>query len=295
MYKWGILNTRMHSYDRELNNGCVIDALTRDTGHYFSSISRTRGRNISTYERGTSSSPLDKGSRSRMAIINWRPTRPSESENALFESPPHQKLERQSLPKELSMRERHVSTQIWPRRKPVPSVSTHRQKVPPNPHFALQHPSETANTESELSPYPPEDKSLQYQLLACDQPSFVTGSASADLQASHIIKVVNTNHLRKQELVSIFVLIMFGNIQEDYLSQQRLQEPSRLRFLLDSPTNAILREHTTASNFVTSINWISLSSWSQSPCIVGSLWNILHCTIWKWRRCNAQCIKQYQW
>jgi len=61
------------------------------------------------------------------------------------------------------------------------------KNLPPNPHFALQHPSETADTESELTPYPPED---QYGLLACDQRSFVTGSASADLQASHIINSI---------------------------------------------------------------------------------------------------------
>ncbi|KAK2464039.1 hypothetical protein APHAL10511_003983 [Amanita phalloides] len=114
------------------------------------------------------------------------------------------------------------------------------KKLPPNPHIghgsaallrALAPPSETAGTDSEWSHESPEDKSLRHRLLACDQRSFFTGSASADLQAAHIINAVRMNPERKK-------------LVEDLLSQQKLQDPSVYKFLLDSPTNAILLEAT---------------------------------------------------
>ena len=40
------------------------------------------------------------------------------------------------------------------------------------------------------------------------------------------------------------------------------------------------------------IDFMSPSSGSQSPCTMGSLWNILHRTIGKRLRCNARCIKR---
>ncbi|KAF5370995.1 hypothetical protein D9615_010021 [Tricholomella constricta] len=114
------------------------------------------------------------------------------------------------------------------------------KKLPPNPHIgsasealirALAPPTETEYTDSEANPEPPEEKSLRHRLLACDQRSFVTGSASADLQAARVINAVRKNPERKRQV-------------EDLLSQQRLQDPSMLKFLLDSPTNAILLEAT---------------------------------------------------
>ncbi|KAF8337664.1 hypothetical protein F5887DRAFT_984264 [Amanita rubescens] len=113
------------------------------------------------------------------------------------------------------------------------------KKLPPNPHIgpgsdailrALAPPSETTRSDSEWSPESPEDKSLRHRLLACDQRSFFTGSASADLQAAHIINPVRRDPERKRLVV------------KDLLSRQKLQDPSVYKFLLDSPTNAILLE-----------------------------------------------------
>ena len=138
------------------------------------------------------------------------------------------------------------------------------KKLPPNPHIgpgsdallrALAPPSETAGTDSEYTPESPEDKNLRHRLLACDQRSFFTGSASADLQAAHIINPVRRNPERKKLVVSLLFPIAFNVLhlfQEDLLSQQKLQDPSVYKFLLDSPTNAILREY--AHPAETSIN-----------------------------------------
>ena len=85
------------------------------------------------------------------------------------------------------------------------------KKLPPNPHIgcasdallrALAPPSETAGTDSEWSPESSEDKGLRHRLLACDQRSFFTGSASADLQAAHIINAVHRNPERKKQVAS---------------------------------------------------------------------------------------------
>ncbi|KAF8972065.1 hypothetical protein BDZ97DRAFT_1783040 [Flammula alnicola] len=112
------------------------------------------------------------------------------------------------------------------------------KKLPPNPHIgdgnnalvrALAPPSDTAQTDSEWSPESRDDKALRHRLLACDQRSFLTGSAVADLQAARIINAVRNNVTLKREV-------------EDYLTQQRLQPPSIGRFLLDSTNNAILLE-----------------------------------------------------
>ncbi len=93
------------------------------------------------------------------------------------------------------------------------------KKLPPNPHIgrgsdallrALAPPSETAGTDSEWSPEPPEDKSLRHRLLACDQRSFLTGSASADLQAAHIINAVRRNPERKKLVVSLLFRVAFN-------------------------------------------------------------------------------------
>ncbi|KAF8436284.1 hypothetical protein L210DRAFT_3549265 [Boletus edulis BED1] len=112
------------------------------------------------------------------------------------------------------------------------------KKLPPNPHIArgteplqraLAAPSETTDVDRERFIEPREDKSLRHRLIAYDQMSFFTGSASADLQAARLIKTVRSNTARKKEV-------------EDFLSQQRIHDPSSFRFLLDSPTNAILLE-----------------------------------------------------
>lgn len=89
----------------------------------------------------------------------------------------------------------------------IPSV----KKLPPNPHIGrpfdavlrgLAPPSETTGADSECSPEPLEEKGLRHQLLVCDQRSFFTGSASADLQAAHIINAVRRNPERKKLVVS---------------------------------------------------------------------------------------------
>lgn len=67
---------------------------------------------------------------------------------------------------------------------------------------ALAPPSETGNTNTELTPESREDKGLQYQLLVTDQLSFFAGAATADLQAAHIIIAVRRNAERKQRVVS---------------------------------------------------------------------------------------------
>ncbi|KAG6376552.1 hypothetical protein JVT61DRAFT_1526 [Boletus reticuloceps] len=106
------------------------------------------------------------------------------------------------------------------------------KKLPPNPHIArgteplqraLAAPSETTDVDRERFIEPREDKSLRHRLIAYDQMSFFTGSASADLQAARLVNTVRSN-------------------SEDFLSQQRIHDPSSFRFLLDSPTNAILLE-----------------------------------------------------
>ncbi|KAJ3501797.1 hypothetical protein NLJ89_g9180 [Agrocybe chaxingu] len=107
--------------------------------------------------------------------------------------------------------------------------------MPPNPHIragpaddvlarALAPPSETAETDSELSPEVPALKELQQKFLVCDQRSFLTGSASADLQAAHIINAARKpNHqVRKMEVPTA---------------------STSGGFLLDGPSNAILCLH----------------------------------------------------
>ena len=93
------------------------------------------------------------------------------------------------------------------------------KKLPPNPHIgrgsdallrALAPPSETAGTDSEWPPESPEDKSLRHRLLACDQRSFFTGSASADLQAAYIISAVRRNPERNILVVSLLFRVAFN-------------------------------------------------------------------------------------
>ena len=89
----------------------------------------------------------------------------------------------------------------------IPAV----KKLPPNPHIssdaltrALAPPSETAsNVDSESPPEPRLEKTLRHLLLACDQLSFFTGSASADLQAAHVVNAVRQNPDRKRRVVSV--------------------------------------------------------------------------------------------
>jgi len=90
----------------------------------------------------------------------------------------------------------------------IPAV----QKLPPNPHIsgsdaltrAFAPPSETAsNVDSESPPEPRLEKILRHLLLACDQLSFSTGSASADLQVAHVVNAVSQNPDRKKRVVSV--------------------------------------------------------------------------------------------
>ncbi len=96
------------------------------------------------------------------------------------------------------------------------------KRLPPNPHMvgrgsdailrALAPPSETAGTDSEWSPESLEDKCLRHRLLACDQRSFLTGSASADLQAAHIINPVRRDPERKRLVVSLLFRVAAFNV-----------------------------------------------------------------------------------
>ena len=92
------------------------------------------------------------------------------------------------------------------------------KKLLPNPHIgrayetlirALAPPTETEYVDSEVNPEPPEEKSLRHRLLACDQRSFVTGSASADLQAARVINAVRKNPERKRQVVSRPFFVVF--------------------------------------------------------------------------------------
>ncbi|CAA7267647.1 unnamed protein product [Cyclocybe aegerita] len=129
----------------------------------------------------------------------------------------------------------HTSSQL---RVGLPTV----KPLPPNPLIraepaddalarALAPPSETAQTDSDVSPEVPSQKELRQQLLACDQRSFLTGSAVADLQAAHIINAVrkSSHQMRKEQV-------------QQLLSRQRLHTPREASFLLDGPSNAILLE-----------------------------------------------------
>ncbi|CAA7266155.1 unnamed protein product [Cyclocybe aegerita] len=104
---------------------------------------------------------------------------------------------------------------------------------PPDDVFtrALAPPSETEESDSELSPEVPAQKELRTKLLACDQRSFLTGSAVADLQAAHIINAVQKSNYQMRKMRV-----------EALLSQLRLHHPSQGWFLLDGPSNAILLE-----------------------------------------------------
>lgn len=64
--------------------------------------------------------------------------------------------------------------------------------------------SETGRTDSEAILEPKEQKGLRYRLLACDQRSFLTGSAVPDLQAAHdhILSAIRKNPVRKAAVVS---------------------------------------------------------------------------------------------
>ncbi|KAF9485488.1 hypothetical protein BDN70DRAFT_903055 [Pholiota conissans] len=112
------------------------------------------------------------------------------------------------------------------------------RRLPPNPHIgigqtalsrALEAPSE-ATEDSELVPEPKEEKSLRHRLLACDQRSFITGSAAADLEAAYILAAVHKDQERKKV---VELLLTRLRIYNTYRSSS---------FALDSPENAILLE-----------------------------------------------------
>ncbi|KAF9483678.1 hypothetical protein BDN70DRAFT_929027 [Pholiota conissans] len=73
------------------------------------------------------------------------------------------------------------------------------------------------------------DTILRYKLLACDQRSFLTGSAVADLEPAHIFEPIRKDKVRKDEV-------------EEFLTQQRFHNPQSKGFVLDSVENTILLE-----------------------------------------------------
>ena len=96
-------------------------------------------------------------------------------------------------------------------------VNPRVRKLPPNPHFgpvpasylrATATPSETTQTDSECAQESKIDKSLRFRLLASDQRSFFTGSATADLQVAHIINTIRKNERRKSFVVSTFFYLV---------------------------------------------------------------------------------------
>ena len=165
----------------------------------------------------------------------------------------------------------------------IPAV----KKLPPNPHIsgsgaltrALAPPSETAsNVDSESPPEPRREKTLRHLLLACDQLSFFTGSASADLQAAHVVNAVRQNPDRKRRVVSVafrhdFVLALI-HFQEELLSQQRLYTYPSISFSLDSIHNFILRK---SIEFALRTHFISCSG-GQPSYSMGSLRHFLLCS-----------------
>lgn len=88
-------------------------------------------------------------------------------------------------------------------------------KLPPNPLIGPAHeawaracvpPSDTsqADSESQVSTERRKNKSIRHLLLACDQRSFLTGSAVAGLQVARILNTVRNDETRKTEdVVSI--------------------------------------------------------------------------------------------
>ncbi|KIM41710.1 hypothetical protein M413DRAFT_27302 [Hebeloma cylindrosporum] len=105
------------------------------------------------------------------------------------------------------------------------------KKLPPLPNpFGLVPPS-TAGGDSEASHLEPEDsKILRYELLNCDQRSFLTGSRRADMQAAHIINTVRKDNQRKA-------------VVEELLTQQHLHHPTFANFDLDSVINVEANYH----------------------------------------------------
>jgi hypothetical protein len=83
------------------------------------------------------------------------------------------------------------------------------KKLPPNPHIAghitLAPSSEASSVNSsQVSRFETKaDKSLRYRLLTADQRCFLTGSASASLQACHIINTVRNDAPLKTKVVSV--------------------------------------------------------------------------------------------
>jgi len=94
------------------------------------------------------------------------------------------------------------------------------QKLPPNPLIGPAHeawararartPSDISETDSEVPTERRKDKSIRYLLLACDQRSFLTGSAVADLKVAHILNTVRNNETRKNDVVSVCGLNLYN-------------------------------------------------------------------------------------
>ncbi|KAJ6612755.1 hypothetical protein B0H10DRAFT_2050898 [Mycena sp. CBHHK59/15] len=120
---------------------------------------------------------------------------------------------------------------------PTKLVAAASPTFPPNPHFATgpKYPTDTATASSARSSTATtkEEKKFRNQLLKVDQFCFVTGSATASLQACHVL-----NAVRKTKHESASQAAQRKERIERFLTDQRILNDQEFR--LDTLPNGVL-------------------------------------------------------
>ncbi|KAF9472100.1 hypothetical protein BDN70DRAFT_887405 [Pholiota conissans] len=126
---------------------------------------------------------------------------------------------------------------ILPKLKQLRVAIPKTRRLPPSPQIereegmirALAPPPHSGEIDKECPHESRIDTILRYKLLACDQRSFLTGSAVPDIEPAHILAPIRNDPVRKAEV-------------EKFLTQQRFHCPQSKDFVLDSVENTILLE-----------------------------------------------------
>ncbi|KAF9472102.1 hypothetical protein BDN70DRAFT_819137 [Pholiota conissans] len=126
---------------------------------------------------------------------------------------------------------------ILPKLKQLRVAIPKTRRLPPSPQIereegmirALAPPPHSGEIDKECPHESRIDMILRYKLLACDQRSFLTGSAVPDIEPAHILAPIRNDPVRKAEV-------------EKFLTQQRFHCPQSKDFVLDSVENTILLE-----------------------------------------------------